>query len=81
MKILSILFLISIIFFSCGLTDDITKKDSPTTGKINLFYDEGLTLHINNQISTFKTTYTYAEINLVSTDEKTCIEALFNDSA
>lgn len=69
------------LFISCGMNDDITKKDSPTTGKINLFFDEGLTLHINNQISTFKTTYTYAEINLVSTDEKSCIEALFNDSA
>ena len=81
MKTLSTLFFISVLFVSCGLTDDITKKDSPTTGKINLFFDEGLTLHINNQISTFKTIYTYAEINLVSTDEKTCIEALFNDSA
>lgn len=80
MKTISILFLISIIFTSCGLTDDITKKDSPTTGKLNFYFDEGLTLHINNQMSTFKTTYTYAEINLVSTDEKTCIEALFNDS-
>jgi phosphate transport system substrate-binding protein len=76
------LFIISAtLFMSCGLNDDITKKDSPTTGKINLFFDEGLTPHINNQISTFKTTYTYAEINLVSTDEKACIEALFNDSA
>jgi phosphate transport system substrate-binding protein len=72
---------LSTLFMSCGLTDDITKKDSPTTGKLNFYFDEGLTLHINNQISTFKSTYTYAEINLVSTDEKTCIEALFNDSA
>ena len=76
------LFIISAtLFMSCGMNDDITKKDSPTTGKINMFFDEGLTPHINNQISTFKTTYTYAEINLVSTDEKACIEALFNDSA
>jgi phosphate transport system substrate-binding protein len=72
---------LSTLFMSCGLTDDITKKDSPTTGKINFYFDEGLTLHIQNQMSTFKTTYTYADINLVSTDEKTCIEALFNDSA
>lgn len=78
---LFLLIISTTLFMSCGMNDDITKKDSPTTGKINLFYDEGLTLHINNQISTFKTTYTYAEINLVSTDEKTCIEALFNDSA
>jgi phosphate transport system substrate-binding protein len=79
-KIISYFFL-SALFISCGLTDDITKKDSPTTGKVNFYFDEGLTLHIQNQMSTFKTTYTYADINLVSTDEKTCIEALFNDSA
>ena len=79
-KIISCIFL-SALFISCGLTDDITKKDSPTTGKVNFYFDEGLTLHIQNQMSTFKTTYTYADINLVSTDEKTCIEALFNDSA
>jgi phosphate transport system substrate-binding protein len=79
-KIISCIIL-SALFISCGLTDDITKKDSPTTGKVNFYFDEGLTLHIQNQMSTFKTTYTYADINLVSTDEKTCIEALFNDSA
>ena len=81
LKTLLLFTIFSTLCISCGLTDDITKKDSPTTGKLNFYFDEGLTLHINNQMSTFKTTYTYAEINLVSTDEKTCIEALFNDSA
>ena len=81
LKTLLLFTIFSTLCISCGLTDDITKEDSPTTGKLNFYFDEGLTLHINNQMSTFKTTYTYAEINLVSTDEKTCIEALFNDSA
>ena len=81
LKTLLLFTIFSTLCISCGLTDDITKKDSPTTGKINFYFDEGLTLHVRNQMSTFKTTYTYAEINLVSTDEKTCIEALFNDSA
>lgn len=65
---------------ACGLNDDITKKDSPTTGKVNLYFDEGLTLHINNQINTFKTTYEYADIQLKSTTENDCIAGLFNDS-
>ena len=40
-------FIISVIFFSsCGLNDDNRKKDTPTSGKVNLFFDEGLTLHI-----------------------------------
>lgn len=70
-----------IIFASCGMQDDITKKDSPTSGKTKLYFDEGLTLHIQNQIYTFKTIYKYAEITLRSSNEKECIEALFNDSS
>jgi phosphate transport system substrate-binding protein len=73
--------ILSLFIFSCGLKDDITKKDSPTSGKTNLFYDEGLTLHIKNQIYTFQTTYKYADINLHSSNEKSCIEALYNDSS
>lgn len=72
----------SIVFFSsCGMQDDMTKNDTPTSGKTNLFFDEGLTLHIQNQIYTFKTTYTYADITLRSSNEKECIEALYNDSS
>jgi phosphate transport system substrate-binding protein len=75
-------FIISVIFFSsCGLNDDNRKKDTPTSGKVNLFFDEGLTLHINNQIFTFKSTYTNADISLRSSNERECIEALYNDSS
>ncbi|MBI3520739.1 MAG: substrate-binding domain-containing protein [Bacteroidetes bacterium] len=74
--------IIGVVFFtSCGMQDDITKKDTPTSGKANLFFDEGLTLHINNQIYTFKTTYKYADITLRSSNERECIEALYNDSS
>ena len=58
LKTLLLFTIFSTLCISCGLTDDITKKDSPTTGKLNFYFDEGLTLHINNQMSTFKTTYT-----------------------
>lgn len=80
MKNFFLLFLSIIIVSSCNLKDDITKKDSPTTGKLTLFYDEGLKLQIENQINTFKSIYQHAEITLVSSDEKTCIESLFKDS-
>ena len=73
--------ILSLFIFSCGLKEDITKKDSPTSGKTNLFYDEGLMLHIKNQIYTFKTVYKYADINLIPSNEKACIEALYNDSS
>lgn len=73
--------IISLFTISCGLKEDITKKDSPTSGKTNLFYDEGLTLHVKNQIYTFQTTYKYADIVLRTSNEKACIEALYNDSS
>lgn len=81
MKFVITLISLSLIFFSCGLKEDITKKDSPTSGKANLFFDEGLTLHIKNQIYTFQTTYKNADITLSSSNEKECIEALYNDSS
>lgn len=79
-SILSFLFF-SFFLFSCGLNEDNRKKDTPTSGKVNLFFDEGLTLHINNQIFTFKSTYTNADITLRSSNERECIEALYNDSS
>lgn len=80
MKSTFVLVLFSLFLCSCGLNDDNRKKDSPTSGTANLFFDEGLTLHIQNQIYTFKTTYQYADIALRSSNEKECIEALYNDS-
>lgn len=71
----------SLLLVSCGMQDDITKKDTPTSGSVNLFFDEGLTLHIKNQIFTFQNTYKNANIVLFPSDERTCIEALYNDSS
>lgn len=81
MKPLFVIISLSFFLFSCGLSDDNRKMDSPTSGKVNLFFDEGLTLHINNQIYTFKNTYKNADITLRSSNERACIEALYNDSS
>ncbi len=81
MKSIFALIIFSFFLFSCGLNEDNRKKDTPTSGKVNLFFDEGLTLHINNQIFTFKSTYTNADITLRSSNERECIEALYNDSS
>jgi phosphate transport system substrate-binding protein len=81
MKNIVSLITISFFLFSCGLKDDISKKDSPTSGKAVLYYDEGLTLHIKNQIYTFQTIYKNSEIILHASNEKECIEALYNDSS
>jgi phosphate transport system substrate-binding protein len=72
--------LLSVLLASCGMKDDITKKDSPTSGKLTIFYDEGLKLHIENQVFTFKSTYKHAVITTVPSNEKACVEALYNDS-
>ena len=81
MKSILSFFFFSFFLFSCGLNEDNRKKDTPTSGKVNLYFDEGLTLHINNQIFTFKSTYTNADITLRSSNERECIEALYNDSS
>lgn len=80
MKPLFMFSLLSVLLASCGMKDDITKKDSPTTGNLKIFYDEGLKLHIENQVFTFKATYKNAVITTVSSNEKACVEALYNDS-
>ena len=81
MKYIFLVITFTLFLFSCGLKDDITKKDSPTSGIAVLFFDEGLTLHVKNQIYTFKTIYKNADITLRSSNEKECVEALYNDSA
>lgn len=81
MKSFIIAILSSLLLLSCGMQDDITKKDTPTSGRVNLFFDEGLTLHIKNQIYTFQSIYKNADIVLCPSDERTCIEALYNDSS
>jgi phosphate transport system substrate-binding protein len=81
MKPIIIAFLSSILLVSCGMQDDITKQDTPTSGRLNFYFDEGLTLHIKNQIFTFQTTYKNADIVLCPSNERTCIEALFNDTS
>jgi len=80
MKILFLFSLIFLILSSCGIADDTTRNDSPTSGKLTFYFDEGLTSHIENQVYTFQQTYKYADIQLVPSDERKCIEALFNDS-
>lgn len=71
--------LMSFLLFSCGTKDD-APKDSPTSGKLTMFYDEGLKLHIDNQMFTFGTIYKDAEVKTVASNEKACIEGLYHDS-
>jgi len=65
---------------SCWINDDITKKDSPTTGYLKLFFEEGLDLHLKSQTQAFNATYKHAQFDLIASNELECIQSLFNDS-
>ena len=56
------------------------KDNSPTSGQLRVYYDEGLHLHVRNQVYTFQSQYPNAKIELVATVENAAVQALFNDS-
>lgn len=80
---------IKLIFFVLLTTalsscDNYYKDDyydnSPTSGKLKVYHNEGLTLHIKNQIFTFGTQYPKAHCEAVSVTENEAIDALLKDS-
>jgi len=80
MRILYLL-IITIVFYSCG---DYYKNDfqdnTPTSGQLKIIYDEGLHLHVKNQVATYLSQYPRAEIYTSSLSESEAVQALFNDS-
>lgn len=77
-----ILCLVSCIFL-CGC-NDYFKNDyndnSPTSGKLKVFYEEGLQLHVKNQAATFTSQYKSAELEIFSVTEDDAVQALYSDS-
>ena len=77
-------FLLAVIMFalvSCGnpFKDDY-KDNSPTSGRLKVYYDEGLRSHLTNQVYTFESLYPKAKVELRESDEHTAVQALLNDS-
>lgn len=68
-------------FISCGnyFKNDY-KDNSPTSGQLKLYFDEGLQLHAKNQAFTFQSQYANAKIDLIVSTENEAIEALYKDS-
>ena len=56
------------------------RDNSPTSGKLNVFYDEGLLLHAENQIYTFNALYSNAEVKGFCSTESQAVQALYKDS-
>jgi len=64
--------------------NDYFKNDyndnSPTSGKLNVYYDEGLHLHVKNQAATFESQYKSAQLQIFSVAESDAVQALYSDS-
>jgi phosphate transport system substrate-binding protein len=56
------------------------KDNSPTSGQLKVYYDEGLRLHALNQAFTFESQYEKAHLELIESNENEAIQALYNDS-
>lgn len=54
--------------------------NSPTSGKLKVFYDEGLKLHVENQAYTFEAQYPRADIETYAVQENEAIDAFYKDS-
>jgi phosphate transport system substrate-binding protein len=69
------------LFSSCS---NYFKNDyddnSPTSGKLKVYYDAGLELHVKNQTFTFEALYPNASVTLFPSSENEAVQALFNDS-
>lgn len=56
------------------------EDNSPTSGKLKIYYDEGLHLHVKNQAATFESQYKSAELEIFSVSESEAVQALYSDS-
>lgn len=70
-----------VLFYSCGnyFKNDY-KDNSPTSGKLNVYYDEGMYQHIVSQIYAFEAFYPEVSIRLFQGSESEAIDALYKDS-
>lgn len=77
--IISLLLLLVLVY--CG--SDKPKEEneeSPTAGRLRIFYNEGLTLHVKNQVYTFEGFYGKAKITATPSSEAEAVKALLDDS-
>lgn len=66
----------SLFFSSC----DYEKDNTPTSGKLKVYYDEGVETHIKNQVYTFEALYENASVDLIQSSESRAVQALYTDS-
>jgi phosphate transport system substrate-binding protein len=70
--------------FLAGCSGELSRNDysdnTPTSGMLKVYYDEGLHLHVKNQAFTFESQYDAVNIFLRPVSEDEAVQALFNDS-
>lgn len=70
--------------FFISSCSDYFKNDyndnSPTSGKLKVYFDEGLEPHVKNQAFTFQSQYYNAHLQLFQSAENDAVKALYNDS-
>lgn len=73
-----------VVLLLSGCADPYFKNDyednSPTSGKLKVYYDEGLQLHVKNQAYTFESQYPNVHLETFSTTENDAVQALYNGS-
>jgi phosphate transport system substrate-binding protein len=56
------------------------EDNSPTSGKLKVYYDEGLQLHVKNQAYTFEAQYDKAHVETYRSSESEALAAMLKDS-
>ena len=68
-------------FFACkNSPKNEYKNNTPTSGKLKVYYEEGLMLHVKNQAYTFQSLYPNVELELIACPGAEAFRALFVDS-
>ena len=71
-----------LLIFSCSQPASTKKEempDTPTSGNVKVFCEEGFSLPIKREVYTFQEFYKNAKVELSFVNEKQAVEALYND--
>ena len=74
------LFISVSLFFSCQTQEEHAALDTPTSGSLTVFADDGLTSMLENQAYTFMKIYPNAKINFKYTEETNAIKSLHENN-
>jgi phosphate transport system substrate-binding protein len=78
---LILLLTLAVFLASCRQAPENYKpENTPTSGHLKVYFEEGLEKHVRNQAFTFASIYYRASLDLFPTSEDSAVQALFQDS-